>query len=63
VYKLVVTVTRHAPPPGAQPFLDCAPHQASRLTGSELHLFNGDLGAAVELYPRIQGHEVSGIIE
>ena len=33
------------------------------LCGSDLHLFNGDLGAAGELYPRIQGHEVSGIIE
>ena len=33
------------------------------LCGSDLHLFNGDLGAAGELYPRIQGHEVSAIVE
>jgi L-gulonate 5-dehydrogenase len=33
------------------------------LCGSDLDLFNGDLGAGGELYPRIQGHEVSAVVE
>lgn len=33
------------------------------LCGSDLDLFNGALGAVGKLYPRIQGHEVSGVVE
>ncbi len=33
------------------------------LCGSDLHHFQGDLGAAGELYPRVPGHEVSAVIE
>ncbi|MBO0774864.1 MAG: alcohol dehydrogenase catalytic domain-containing protein [Actinobacteria bacterium] len=33
------------------------------LCGSDQHHFQGDLGAAGELYPRITGHEVSAVIE
>lgn len=33
------------------------------LCGSDLHHFQGDLGAAGELYPRIPGHEISAVVE
>ena len=33
------------------------------LCGSDQHHFQGDLGAAGELYPRIPGHEVSAVVE
>jgi threonine dehydrogenase-like Zn-dependent dehydrogenase len=35
------------------------------ICGSDFHYFHGDLGsvAADELYPRIQGHEFSAIVE
>lgn len=33
------------------------------LCGSDQHHFQGDLGAAGELYPRIPGHEISAVVE
>ncbi len=33
------------------------------LCGSDQHHFQGDLGAAGELYPRITGHEVSAVVQ
>ena len=40
--------------------------EAVGICGSDFHLFSGDVGAlsgAREFYPRIQGHEVSAIVE
>ena len=40
--------------------------EAVGICGSDVHLFSGDVGAlsgAREFYPRIQGHEVSAIVE
>jgi threonine dehydrogenase-like Zn-dependent dehydrogenase len=40
--------------------------EAVGICGSDFHLFSGDLGAlsgAREFYPRIQGHEVSAVVE
>jgi threonine dehydrogenase-like Zn-dependent dehydrogenase len=40
--------------------------EAVGICGSDFHLFSGDLGAlsgARDFYPRIQGHEVSAIVE
>src|SRR6516164_2317311 len=40
--------------------------EAVGICGSDFHLFSGDLGAlsgARDFYPRVQGHEVSAIVE
>ena len=40
--------------------------EAVGICGSDFHLFSGDVGAlsgARDFYPRIQGHEVSAIVE
>jgi L-gulonate 5-dehydrogenase len=39
--------------------------EAVGLCGSDFHYFLGDLGAVDEsrLYPRVQGHEVAGVVE
>ena len=37
--------------------------EAVGLCGSDFHYFTGDIGLAVELYPRVQGHEAAGVIE
>ena len=40
--------------------------EAVGICGSDFHLFSGDVGAlsgARDFYPRIQGHEVSAVVE
>ena len=39
--------------------------EAVGICGSDFHYFHGDLGSVTddELYPRIQGHEFSAIVE
>jgi len=52
----------HQPPPG---WVSLRP-TAVGICGSDLHYFHGDVGALTgqsQWYPRIPGHEVSGVIE
>ena len=40
--------------------------EAVGICGSDFHLFSGDVGAlsgARDFYPRVQGHEVSAVVE
>lgn len=54
------------PPPAPGPGHVAVRPEIVGICGSDLHLYSGDIGAlsgARDFYPRIQGHEVSAVIE
>jgi L-gulonate 5-dehydrogenase len=52
-----------AEPPSPGPGEVVLRPEAVGLCGSDFHYFLGDIGLAVQLFPRIQGHEAAGILE